>query len=249
MNLNSKHTLLTQKGLFNMQEERLNEITKILNSKKVISLHTLEQTLFVSKSTIRRDLIHLENLGIAQRVRGGAKLVQDEKFEYPSNIRNLDNQVQKAELAKSVSRFLKNGMTIFLDSSSTTSFLCPLIERHDNITVITNSIRVADYFSHSNIDVYIAGGKVKQNSESILGTNALEFISQFNVDIVFLSCKCLDDSFAYEVDLNQADIKRSMLANSDMSVLMCDNSKLNKTSLHKLASLDEFTHVFTNDNL
>lgn len=231
-----------------MQEERLNEITKILNSKKVVSLQTLEQTLFVSKSTIRRDLIHLENLGIAQRVRGGVKLVQDEKFEYPSNIRNLDNQVQKAELANIVSKYLKDGMTIFLDSSSTTSFLCPLIERHENITVITNSIRVADFFSNSNVDVYVAGGKIKKNSESVLGKYALDFISKFNVDIFFLSCKCLDDCFAYEVDLNQADIKREMLANSKISILMCDSSKLNKTSLHKLAPLDAFTNVFTNDS-
>ncbi len=62
--------------------ERLNEIIQILRETPEISIAQLSKQMFTSKSTLRRDLIELENSNIIRRHYGTVQLLQGNNLEF-----------------------------------------------------------------------------------------------------------------------------------------------------------------------
>ena len=54
------------------QEERLAQILSMINEKKFVTSEELKNTLYVSLSTVRRDLAELDRRGLIVRSHGGA---------------------------------------------------------------------------------------------------------------------------------------------------------------------------------
>lgn len=63
-------------GVIMLNAERKQLIMESIEKLGVIKLQELVEGLATSESTIRRDLIELEEQGLIQRVHGGAKLVK-----------------------------------------------------------------------------------------------------------------------------------------------------------------------------
>ncbi|NWM55046.1 DeoR family transcriptional regulator, partial [Escherichia coli] len=62
-------------------EERDSLILDLIGKTGFVSFKNLEATIPASPATLRRDLDRLEGKGVIQRVRGGARLVEDEAGE------------------------------------------------------------------------------------------------------------------------------------------------------------------------
>lgn len=56
-----------------------------------------------------------------------------------------------------------------------------------------------------------------------------EYISRFNTDITFISCRYLDENFIYEANPAQAIPKKYMMQNSKKTILLADHTKFNQT--------------------
>lgn len=69
------------------QDERLEEILKIVSKKKVISNEDLLNQVYSSKSTLRRDLIILEKQGKIERKFGYITVVDASNVEFGYQIR------------------------------------------------------------------------------------------------------------------------------------------------------------------
>ena len=50
--------------------ERLDGIMEMLKDGQAVSIHTLSKTLYISESTLRRDLAALQKEGLIRRIRG-----------------------------------------------------------------------------------------------------------------------------------------------------------------------------------
>lgn len=229
-------------------EERIEQIRNILYEKKNISVNELCNLLYCSPSTIRRDLLELEKTGLLRRTHGGATLVTNTTTEFSSALRALDNTEAKKYICDLASKFIKDDMSIFIDSSSTLYFITEHIAKHHNIKVITNGLKVATELRYSNnIDVFLTGGILKSNSLSIIGDYASSFIRDFNADLALLSCKCLNEKGFYEADYQQAQIKKNMIYNSKTKLMLCDSSKFGYSSYINLAKLEDFDYIITNE--
>lgn len=227
--------------------ERLNQIRNILYEKKTISIKDLADTLYCSTSTVRRDLVELEKSGFLRRTHGGATLITNTTTEFSSALRSLDNQEAKKEICKIASKFIKDDMSIFIDSSSTLYFITEYIASHHNIKLITNGLKIASELRYSdNVEIFLAGGVLKNNSLSMIGDYASSFISDFNADLCLMSCKFLDDDGFYEADYQQAHIKKNMLMNSKIKVMLCDSTKFGYQSYINLAKIDDIDYIITN---
>lgn len=226
--------------------ERQNHIMEILHKRKYISTRELESLLFSSVSTIRRDLITLEKQGRIIRTPGEVKLVIPKNIDYSYDSR-LDEDVQAKEaIAKLAASFISSNQAIFLDSSSTTSFILPFLEKANNLQVITNSVYLSPQLNRlPNVSLFITGGEVMHGTHSILGNFAVDFLDNFHTDIVFFSCRGIDSEGTYEADSNQALIKRKMINNTKKRVLLVDSSKFNQHHFFKLAYLDKIDYIIT----
>lgn len=142
-------------------EERRQEILKLLDKKKFITVDDLASLLFTSKPTIRRDLLILEEGGFIRRTKGGAQAIVSSLVEWPFTMRNAKNNEQKAYIAEIAKDFLNDHANIFIDSSSTCLHFAKEVAEFDNITVLTNGIKTAHFLSEeSNNNVSVTCGKI-----------------------------------------------------------------------------------------
>ena len=127
----------------------------LLNVLKDDLMHTvkaLSQQLNVSETTIRRDLSSLARMGKVIRSHGKAK-----RLNTGTVIDNCDNQnieILKEILAKTAASFVKNGQTVFINSSSAAlDAVKYLINK--KVTIITNNVKVAALDHHSESSVFL----------------------------------------------------------------------------------------------
>lgn len=150
--------------------ERIEQIKELLYQQKSVSIQELCDKLFCSPSTIRRDLIDLEDAGILRRTHGGAVLVSKNTTEFSSYIRSLENTKEKHYISKIATNYIKDDMSIFMDSSSTVHALCNHLYKFKNLIIITNSILIPyTLINHDDLTVFCTGGVQKRHSYSLIG--------------------------------------------------------------------------------
>lgn len=131
-------------------QQRKFEIIDLLDTKGGgCSIDFLCKKMFASRSTLRRDLIQMEEEGIIRRHHGGVALIAASATENPVMMRKLENPDKKSMIAKHCRNYIHDNMVIFLDSSSTVSYLCPFLKACKNLTVITNGLNVATMLSNA----------------------------------------------------------------------------------------------------
>lgn len=228
--------------------ERKKQILALLSENNGVGdISGMCKQLFVSRSTLRRDLIFLEDEGIIKRYHGGFSLIVPSSSENSINIRITENTDKKIALAKRAKTLLQDNMVIFLDSSSTVSLFIPYLKPYRNLTVITNGVNIADIlYNYPEIKCYICPGVLKKHSLSIIGEHTSSFISNFRADISFISSKSITVQGIFEGDDSQAICKREMIKNSYKSVLLLDNSKEFKDGYFKLADFSDFDVIVSN---
>ena len=115
-----------------------------------------------------------------------------------------------------------------------------------NLTVITNSITVADILSKKKIRTYCTGGKLIPESRAFAGFGAEEFARGFMADIMFFSSSSLSDDVVIS-DWSEAEtsLRKVMLKNSKVKVFLCDESKFGKTSAFVLTDVENIDYIIT----
>ncbi|WP_312504279.1 DeoR/GlpR family DNA-binding transcription regulator [Lacrimispora sp.] len=231
----------------NYMQRKLQIIDYLNSYEGACSIEKLSKKIYVSRSTLRRDLIALEEEGIINRHHGCVSLVIDSASENSVTMRKMENQTKKAAIARVARNYLHDNMVIFLDSSSTVSYLCPTLKTLRNITVITNGLNIASQLHAApNLKCYLCPGLLKNKSLSIVGEYSADFLSNFRAEYVFFSCKAINSNGIFEGDDSQALIKRCMIKNADKKILLCDNTKESSNGYFKLASFSAIDILISN---
>ncbi|HCR44660.1 MAG TPA: DeoR/GlpR transcriptional regulator [Ruminococcaceae bacterium] len=228
--------------------ERKQQIIELMRkNNRVVTVDYLCKTLFASGATIRRDLKDLEGSRLIHRTHGGAVLIEGGSTEDPLIFRENQNSIKKQVIADIALKYIQDGMIIFLDSSTTVFMLAKKLARFNNLKVITNGIKTAMLLSdYKNIQLMCTGGILSDNSKSLVGLSAKDFISHYNADIAFMSCRGFSvDNGASEASETEYYVKTQFIANSKKSILMCDTSKMGLDFLCRLAPLSAFNDVIT----
>lgn len=155
-----------------LKKERENEIVNILRSHDgYAEVKTLCAEMYVSESSVRRDLTRLEEKGIVNRVYGGAELVNIFSLASDFNVRRGHNSAQKQAIAKKAAKLIREGDVIFLDQSSSAFYLaCEIVSAHKcRITVATNNIEIIGLLSESSVNVISSGGTLSREKRTCLG--------------------------------------------------------------------------------
>ena len=168
-----------------IKKGRQDTILKIIRERKYCTVNFLSKQLFVAPITVRRDLAEMETMGLVARCFGGATIPEHENREVPFEIRNKNNASIKESLAKKAAKLITNGDVVFLDASSTVSHMTKYISEDQNITVITNSMLVAEELKEKHILCYLTGGRPVENSYALVGSIAEKTVSDLYANICF----------------------------------------------------------------
>ncbi|MEO9648426.1 MAG: DeoR/GlpR family DNA-binding transcription regulator [Roseobacter sp.] len=213
-------------------QERHQRILTLLKSSQQVSANELADLLNVSRETVRRDLLDLENNGLVNRVHGGAVLPPNDS-EAPFEVRKGAHHRAKQDIARKAVSLVRPGSSIMVDAGTTTTVFGEVLAKLSGIMVVTNSIDIAQTIraAGSDIDLILLGGQIVSDVPGTYGELTLSEIARFNVDHAFIApvaVSAVDGAYSYE--FSEAEVARAMVAQARETVLLCDRSKLGETS-------------------
>lgn len=227
--------------------ERQKKIMEFLNADGVVSVSRLSSELGVTEETVRRDLEKLEKQEALRRTHGGAVPLEGTTYEISLEKRKHINVDAKMRLAKEAVKYVTAGDTIFLDASTTTFFMAKELKNRKNLTVITNSLRVAVELSGCEHIKVISVGGVLSNNQSFIGRHAEKNIEEnyFASKMFFSSKGITADGGILESNETECGIKQKMFANAREKYYLCDKSKMGGVGFVKLISMEEIDYIIT----
>lgn len=224
-------------GLKMLTEERHRKIIERLERDGLVKSQDLVQWLDSSESTVRRDLQELEDLGILERVHGGAKRHQHLEQELGMFEKSSKNVQQKKLVAKYAVECIAEGDVIYLDAGTTTSEMIPFL-KECTVTVVTNSVGLAARLVEAKIATIVLGGRIKLTTDAVVGSQALEQLKQYRFNKAFMGMNGVHIDSGYSTpDPEEAILKRAAIQQAEEAFVLVDHSKFNQTSFVSVAPL------------
>ncbi len=227
--------------------ERQDKILEILKEKKSVSVEKLMKLMYVSPATIRRDLSEMEKRGLVQRTFGGVVLRQGPGEESSYIYRETRNTKEKAHIAKLASELITDNSSLFIDSSTTATFLVPFFRNYRRLTIITNSLNIALMLGNqTSAEVFLTSGYLNARSGSVMGWQTANALTKTHTKYALVSCSALNLQYgAMESTSDQSEVKLQMIRNCDCAILLADAQKIGKNDLFQTVSLSSFKYIVT----
>ncbi len=230
-----------------MEKGRQQDILEILYGQGRATVTELARKLYVSEMTVRRDLCEMEREGYLRRYRGGAVLKADTR-EMPLAARVRVDEGEKKQLCAACERFLRDHITVYLDSSSTCLYLIPMLARYKGVTVVTNSVQALLNASALHLTCLLIGGEYYAQDMCLVGPLGERAAGEINVDVAFMSTAALsDDGVISDFDLRQTAMRLAVMKNARECVFLFEKSKLGKKLTYTLCHRDDATAVIVSD--
>jgi len=232
-------------------EERLDRIASLVVEKQRVSVAELSSLLDVSKVTIRNDLDELERRGLLVRTHGGALAIDQnhKKAELPFDVRERLQGEEKSRIGQMAASLVHDGDAIALDASTTALQVAKRIKDRRELTVVTNSIRIAlEFMDSPHITVVMPGGILRRDAVSLVGELGEEVLAKFNVQRGFFGAKgvTLEEGLT-DVDSYEVQLKRAMVRAAKEVIAIVDHTKWGQVAFASFAFVDEIDKVITDD--
>lgn len=229
-------------------EERHQEIAEIIRTNGKITVAEIVERYGISDESARRDLRILEQKGVCKRTHGGAIFLQQVNV-FPPKDRDFENMPvfpNYREIARRAAAMIHENDTVYLSSGSFGFRLLEFLPRDFHYTVVINSVDLGKQLrAFDNIDVYIAGGKMRQSGD-VVDSLAAAFISQLHFDLCFLTGAGLTAEFGLSNGTDEtANFQRTVLRNSRRKCLLISSHKIGTDAFIKVCDAATFDTVIT----
>jgi DeoR family transcriptional regulator, aga operon transcriptional repressor len=225
------------------------KILELLNENGQVLVPDLSNTFTVSEVTIRNDLDHLAKQNMLIRARGGAIRINNNtvRVDLPITDKEKENIHQKQLIGKFASSLVSDGESIIIDSGTTTTELAKNLISHNNLTIITNALNIANMLAErSNFDVIMPGGFLRRNSMCLCGSIGEENMKSFFCDKFFLGVDGFDvESGLYTPNTDEARLNQQMIKIAKKIIVLADSSKFQRKAFAFIASIDIIDIVVT----
>lgn len=226
-----------------LQLERQQDLLRLLQANKSMTVKELCAALFASPATVRRDLSALERAGLLTRSFGGAVLNEAFPDQQPHAVRSVAHVGEKKRLAARAAALVHPGETLFLDASSTTFYLVPHLRGIPELTVITNSPHTCLALAESGVRSFCTGGELLEGSLALVGSDAERYIRGMRAHLVLFSARGVAAGEITDSSKGERDVKVAMLERAERRVLLYDSSKEGKQYPYVIGRVAEMTDV------
>lgn len=226
--------------------QRRSRIAEIVRADGAASISTLAGRLGVSLITVRRDLDYLDSLGIVERTHGGA-IVGAQPPESPYAEKVTQAAAEKASIARVASGLVNDGEVVVLGPGTTTEALALALSDRRGLTLVTNSVAVADAFLDSpHNQVILTGGTLRGSIRALVGDAAVRTFRGIHADRAFLSGNGLDPEFGLSTpDMVVAEVDRAIAGSAASLVIVADHTKLGARTAVQTVPIEEVREVVT----
>ncbi|MCX5435435.1 MULTISPECIES: DeoR/GlpR family DNA-binding transcription regulator [unclassified Streptomyces] len=224
-----------------------------------VRVNELTRKLGVSDMTVRRDLDALARQGVLEKVHGGAVPVVEASTHEPGFEAKSGLELSaKEDIARTAAALAVPGTAIALSGGTTTYALAHHLLDVPDLTVVTNSVRVADVFHGAQrssgqrqgaATVVLTGG-VRTPSDSLVGPVADQAIAALHFDVLFLGVHGISlEAGLSTPNLAEAETNRRLVQSARRVVVVADHTKWGTVGLSSFASLDQVDTLVTDAGL
>ncbi|MCY1673362.1 DeoR/GlpR family DNA-binding transcription regulator [Pseudarthrobacter sp. SL88] len=238
--------------------ERRSRIMSEVRRLGTVSLTGLAEVLGVSEMTVRRDIESLATEGLIEKVRGGATMPRaaNERTDitFATQARNMT--AEKRSIAKRAAALVVPGMAVGLAGGSTLWALAQELRGIPELTIVTNSIPVADVFARPDradepyTQTVVLTGGVRTPSDAMVGPVAVRSLGSLHCDLVFIGVSGVDiQAGLTTVNLLEAETNRAFVAAGRETTVLADSSKWGAVGLTTIAELHEVDRLIMDDGI
>jgi len=237
-----------------LARQRQDAILDLVSREGGARVADLVERLGVSDMTVRRDIQVLAARGLVTRVHGGAAAVSDQLTadEPEFKVKSALQPAEKRAIARAAADLVEPGSSVALSAGSTTYAVAEALCHVPRLTVITNSLPVADVLHSAappDTSVVLTGG-VRTPSDALVGPVALAVLRDLHVDWLFLGVHGRDVRAGLtSPNMSEAETDRAMIASAHRLVVVADHSKWSVVGLAAIAPISEIDILVTDDKL
>ncbi|MDJ0319040.1 DeoR/GlpR family DNA-binding transcription regulator [Pseudarthrobacter sp. PS3-L1] len=227
---------------------RHSAITAEVQRERIVRVADLAHMLGVSLMTIRRDIDALDAAGAVEKIHGGAKLPGKASTYEPGFDQKVTELPDlKMSIALEAASQVREGMAVGLSAGTTTWALAQVLANGPPITVVTNSLRVADVFHRgaARSTVILTGGE-RTPSDALVGPLATAALRKLHLDVLFLGVHGVDpDAGLTTPNVLEAETDRALVAAARRVVVLADHTKWGTVGISTIAKLEEADEVIS----
>lgn len=237
--------MLPSKDLY--LEERRQEILRQVDATGRVSVAELSQQLGVSEVTIRADLQALAEQKLVIRTHGGAIPAHGSNYELALAMRRQRQVQEKSRIGQAAAALIYDGDAIFLDSSSTALTIVPHLKNRRQVTIITNSLVVAQEANDlPGLRVVMPGGAFQRETASLVGVEGLELLRKFNLQKGFFGAHGLTLTEGLtDVSAEEAEVKSVVASMCRQVIAVIDATKWGQVGLASFAQPTDIDTVIS----
>ena len=228
-------------------EDRRNRIIDLLTKKGRVKVTDLSKIFNISEVTIRNDLSELENIGLLERVHGGAIGAYRAYYNMTLQDRIKTNEEEKRKIATEASGLVVDGDTIMVNSGTTTLFTMQELRNLKNLTIVTNSILIAQEIGHyMNMHVILLGGNIYHWNQFTYGDDAINQLTRYRANKLILSIDGISSASGITTFSHlEAEICRQMAERVSRIIVVADYTKIGRTSFSYIKSIEGLDILIT----
>ena len=214
-----------------------------------VSLRELARVVQTSEVTVRRDVRALEAEGLLDRRHGGAVLpggfTRESGFPQKSHLATAE----KTAIADLAAGFVEEGEAIVVGAGTTTQELARRLARVPGLTVVTNSLLVAQALAHANrVEVVMTGGTLRGSNYALVGSGAEQSLQGLRVSRAFLSGSGLTAERGLSTsNMLSASVDRALVQAAAEVVVLADHTKLGTDTMFQTVPTDVITRLVTDE--
>ncbi|MCF3145897.1 DeoR/GlpR family DNA-binding transcription regulator [Streptomyces platensis] len=229
--------------------ERRQLILEMVRANGAVSLRELARVVQTSEVTVRRDVRALEAEGLLDRRHGGAVLpggfTRESGFPQKSHLATAE----KTAIADLAAGFVEEGEAIVVGAGTTTQELARRLARVPGLTVVTNSLLVAQALAHANrVEVVMTGGTLRGSNYALVGSGAEQSLQGLRVSRAFLSGSGLTAERGLSTsNMLSASVDRALVQAAGEVVVLADHTKLGSDTMFQTVPTDVITRLVTDE--
>ncbi|OYP15696.1 DeoR family transcriptional regulator [Streptomyces sp. FBKL.4005] len=229
--------------------ERRQLILEMVRANGAVSLRELARVVQTSEVTVRRDVRALEAEGLLDRRHGGAVLpggfTRESGFPQKSHLATAE----KTAIADLAAGLVEEGEAIVVGAGTTTQELARRLARVPGLTVVTNSLLVAQALAHANrVEVVMTGGTLRGSNYALVGSGAEQSLQGLRVSKAFLSGSGLTAERGLSTsNMLSASVDRALVQAAAEVVVLADHTKLGTDTMFQTVPTDLITRLVTDE--
>jgi DeoR/GlpR family transcriptional regulator of sugar metabolism len=218
-----------------------------------VRVSDLVDILEVSDMTIRRDLDLMQSQNLLDKVHGGAVVRAEPATSEPGfEVKSARRMLEKEAIAQHAATLVHPGSAIAVSAGTTTHTFARHLVDIPELTVVTNSVWVAEVFYRHGVPsrmVLLTGGQ-RTPSDALVGPLAIAALDSLHLDAAFMGVHGMDARAGFSSpNLLEAETNRAMIRSARRLIVLADSTKWGVVGLSSMAALGDATVVVSDGEL